>query len=94
MFRLSVLCEAYGLAADGSEDYDDASGNGIANILYLAFNLGDPNGTEIIYSDAGAGAMGLPVFEATGVTDTWTVTYVRLKDTLEVMHQARRIKRV
>ncbi|MEM7791553.1 MAG: autotransporter-associated beta strand repeat-containing protein [Verrucomicrobiota bacterium] len=36
----------YGLNPDGSEDALDWSGNGIANILYLAFGLGDPNESD------------------------------------------------
>ena len=32
----------YGLNADGSDDELDWSGNGLANILYYAFGLGDP----------------------------------------------------
>lgn len=37
----------YGLSADGSEDALDWSGNGVANVLYLAFGLGDPNEFEV-----------------------------------------------
>jgi autotransporter-associated beta strand protein len=39
--------EKYGLNTDGSEDFLDWSGNGISNILYLAFGLGDPNEANI-----------------------------------------------
>lgn len=37
----------YNLALDGSDDDADWSGNGIANIFYLAFGLGDPNEPNI-----------------------------------------------
>ncbi len=80
--------EAYGLAADGSEDNDDASGNGVANILYLAFNLGDPSGSGITYANATSSTMGLPAFETTGATDTWTFTYVRLVGVSDVAYDA------
>ncbi len=78
----------YGLASDGSEDSADASGNGVANILYFAFNLGDPSGTEFSYADVATGTMGLPVFEATGAADTWTFTYVRRVSTSDATYEA------
>lgn len=34
---------AYGLAADGSDDLGDLSGNGISNIFYHLFGMGDPS---------------------------------------------------
>jgi len=37
----------YDLAEDGSDDTADWSGNGIANIYYYAFGLGDPNSSDI-----------------------------------------------
>lgn len=67
----------YGLASDGSDDYEDASGNGVANILYFAFNLGDPSGTALTYADADAGTMGLPAFAVAEDGATCTFTYVR-----------------
>lgn len=38
---------SYGLSSDGSEDAVDSSGNGIANLLYYAFGLGDPSLVEV-----------------------------------------------
>ncbi|MGJ8639191.1 MAG: hypothetical protein ACSHYA_07330 [Opitutaceae bacterium] len=37
----------YGLANDGSNDTEDWSENGLPNILYLAFGLGDPNESAV-----------------------------------------------
>ncbi|MEM7792259.1 MAG: carbohydrate-binding protein, partial [Verrucomicrobiota bacterium] len=34
----------FGMASDGSDDTADDSGNGVENILYLLFNMGDPSG--------------------------------------------------
>ncbi len=78
----------YGLANDGSEDFEDASGNGVVNIFYFAFNLGDPRGVEISLADLANGTMGLPVFESAGVADTWTFAYVRLVDGADVTSEA------
>ncbi len=36
-----------GLATDGSEDFEDRSGNGIPNILHHAFGLGNPSSSQI-----------------------------------------------
>ncbi len=33
----------YGLASNGADDFKDWSENGIVNLLYCAFDLGDPN---------------------------------------------------
>lgn len=39
--------DEYGLASDGSDDAADWSNNGVANILYHVFGLGDPNEVNI-----------------------------------------------
>ncbi|BDS06563.1 hypothetical protein NT6N_16030 [Oceaniferula spumae] len=44
---LVAFRDIYGLAEDGADDDQDWSGNGIPNLLYLAFGLGDPNGVNI-----------------------------------------------
>ncbi|MEP4077319.1 DUF1566 domain-containing protein [Haloferula sp.] len=69
----------YGMARDWSEDDEDFSGNGIPNLLYFAFNLGDPSGTEITYADPENGTMGLPTFKPAAEPDTWEFSYVRYR---------------
>lgn len=46
-FQIDAFRSLYGLAEDGSDDNADWSNNGIANIFYLAFGLGDPNESNI-----------------------------------------------
>ncbi|BCX48628.1 hypothetical protein HAHE_25360 [Haloferula helveola] len=58
----------YGLAADGSGDDEDWSGNGIANLLYHAYGLGDPR-------DAIVDRSRLPGFEVGA--GTHSLRYVR-----------------
>lgn len=62
----------YGLAADGSDDDSDWSGNGIANIFYLIFGLGDPG--ESVVDRAR-----LPQFTAT--TSECAYSYIRPEST-------------
>lgn len=62
----------YNLALDGSDDDADWSNNGVANILYLAFGLGDPNEADIDRSL-------LPTFDVSvnnGITFV-TITYLQ-----------------
>lgn len=61
----------YSLASDGSDDSLDWSGNGITNMLYLAFGLGDPNAVDIDRSR-------LPAFGLDEETDNLAFEYVRL----------------
>lgn len=44
---LAVFRTTYGLASDGSDDGADWSGNGIANLQYFVFGLGDPNESSV-----------------------------------------------
>ncbi|MFC4994088.1 immunoglobulin-like domain-containing protein [Rubritalea tangerina] len=60
----------YGLAADGSEDALDRSGNGVANLFYLAFGLGDPSDSEIDVTR-------LPTFIYDAANRQFVVSYVR-----------------
>ncbi|MBK1879022.1 fibronectin type III domain-containing protein [Pelagicoccus mobilis] len=39
---LRLFREEHGLADDGSEDFGDLSGNGVANVFYFLHDLGDP----------------------------------------------------
>lgn len=69
----------YGLALDGSEDMGDLSGNGLANITYFLFGLGDPHDVHVPALTLGpTPAAGLPVLNAE--TDgTVMYSYVRHK---------------
>lgn len=66
---LEYFREQYGLASDGSEDTSDMSGNGISNIFYYLYGLGDPNSTTVDTTR-------LPAIEASG-TDTVTYSFVQ-----------------
>jgi len=44
---LNDFRDTHGLAADGSNDTEDESQNGVPNILYYAFGLGDPSKSVI-----------------------------------------------
>lgn len=67
MSSLGALRHAYGLAADGSDDLLNDSGNGVANILYFLFGLGNPNnpGVPMLQSSGGT-VLGLPTCEMSG----------------------------
>jgi len=67
MSSLGAFRHAYGLAADGSDDLLDDSGDGVANILYFLFGLGDPSnpGVPTLTSDGGT-LLGLPTCELSG----------------------------
>lgn len=71
----------YGLASNGSDDTGDLSGNGLANITYFLFGLGDPhtnNVPNLIYGTDSADTSGLPVIKRE--TDaSLTFSYVRHK---------------
>ncbi len=69
---LAAFRSTYGLAEDGSDDNADWSQNGIANILYLAFGLGDPN-------EASVDRTKLPSLE-TDASGDFVYTYRRLVD--------------
>ncbi|SHJ14948.1 hypothetical protein SAMN02745181_1306 [Rubritalea squalenifaciens DSM 18772] len=53
---LDEFRSTYGMAVDGSDDFLDWSNNGIKNILYYAFGLGDPNNANIDRSRLPAGS--------------------------------------
>jgi len=76
---LHAFRQQYGLALDGSEDMGDMSGNGLANIVYFLFGLGDPNVFDVSALTLGPPpAAGLPVLNVQ--TDgTITYGYVRHK---------------
>ncbi|MEM7144234.1 MAG: Ig-like domain-containing protein [Verrucomicrobiota bacterium] len=72
-----VFRHHWALHAGGSEDFLDWSGNGVANILYFLFGLGDPNNpavTSLVLG--GSPAAGLPLLEDEG-NGTYTYSYVR-----------------
>ena len=52
----------YGLAADGSDDFGDLSDNGVPNIYYHLFGMGDPNGPaqQAAFSDSHPTIPGMP----------------------------------
>ena len=65
------------LNAGGSEDFLDWSGNGVANILYFLFGLGDPSNPSVAsLALGGSPAAGLPILEDEG-DGTYTYSYVR-----------------
>ncbi|WP_309386006.1 beta strand repeat-containing protein [Cerasicoccus frondis] len=66
----------YGLAADGSDDYADWSGNGLENILYYAFGIGDPNVAVVDWTY-------LPVIGMDNTGDFY-YRYIRLIDSTEL----------
>ncbi len=68
----------YGLAEDGSDDSADWSGNGLENILYFAFDLGDPS--VAIVNEAY-----LPTYDMDELGDVY-FRYVRLIDSSEVTY--------
>lgn len=69
-----------GLPTDGSEDFDDASGNGIANILYYAFGFSDILQSTLPSVDPNNPAAGLPALEVNTDASTYTFSFVRLID--------------
>jgi hypothetical protein len=66
---MDAFRNVYGLDPDGADDALDWSENGIANILYFAFGLGDPNLTDVDYTR-------LPQLETSDSTDTIVFSYV------------------
>jgi hypothetical protein len=76
---LRAFRQRYGLALDGSEDMGDLSRNGLANIVYFLFGLGDPNDFDVSALTLGPPpAAGLPVLNAQ-TNGTMTYSYVRHK---------------
>ena len=76
---LHAFRQQYGFALDGSEDMGDMSENGLANIAYFLFGLGDPNDVHVPALTLGTPpAAGLPVLNVE--TDgTIMYSYVRHK---------------
>ncbi|WOO42214.1 hypothetical protein [Rubellicoccus peritrichatus] len=66
---LDEFRSTYSLASDGSDNDEDWSQNGITNLMYLAFGLGDPNEMSIDNSR-------LPYLEAGEDPDTLIFSYV------------------
>ena len=70
-----------GLAADGSQDLANPSGDGIANLLKLAFNMA-PNAGDLAVANTAvltpSGVSGLPLVTVDG-SGRLVVTFVRLK---------------
>lgn len=62
----------FGLAEDGSDDFLDWSQNGIANIQYFAFGLGDPNEASVDRSR-------LPAVQNESAFGDYAITFVRPK---------------
>lgn len=77
---LAIFRNTYGLSVDGAADAQDWSGNGLANIFYYAFGLGDPSEAIIDYSK-------LP---ALSIAEDGTISYAysRLIDTTELTYTA------
>ncbi len=70
----------YGLARDGSDDDADWSGNGLANLLYYAFSIGDLYQTGLSKVDLKSGIAGLPSFRKMAGGSALELAYVRLKE--------------
>jgi len=65
---------AFGLAADGSDDFGDLSGNGVPNIYYHLFGMVDPNGAaqKASISDSRSAIPGMP---SVALTDDGDLTF-------------------
>ncbi|MGB0370178.1 MAG: LamG-like jellyroll fold domain-containing protein [Opitutales bacterium] len=79
-YTLDSFRSRYLLASDGSDDYKDWSGNGITNIAYYFFGLGDPRQTEAPNLERGVNpAGGLPVIDVGLGAGDFEFSYVRNK---------------
>ncbi len=70
---LAYFRASYGLNPDGSDDFLDWSKNGLENLLYFAFGLGDPNAPAIDRSR-------LPSLSADNEAGSLTFRFVRPAD--------------
>ena len=78
--------EQYGLRANGSRDLRDWSGNGVVNVMYFLFDLGDPNSSIVDTLNFGANPKsGLPLLTNDG-DGTYTFSYVRHKSSQEYQY--------
>ncbi|MEM1295722.1 MAG: hypothetical protein AAGH89_10185, partial [Verrucomicrobiota bacterium] len=69
--------EEYALAPDGSEDFDDLSENGLPNIFYFLFGMGDPGNISPPNLTVGANPeAGMPIIERS-LNGAITFSYVR-----------------
>ncbi|MEM9478154.1 MAG: Ig-like domain-containing protein [Verrucomicrobiota bacterium] len=72
-----VFREFYELDASGAEDFLDWSDNGVANIFYFLFDLGDPSSKDVFrLNPGGSPASGLPVLTRE-LDGTFTYSHVR-----------------
>ncbi len=69
--------ERHGLDLNGANDFEDWSENGIVNLLYYAFGMGDPRATTVPDADVDAGLLGLPVITPGPSSDRYFLDYVR-----------------
>ncbi|BDS07032.1 hypothetical protein NT6N_20720 [Oceaniferula spumae] len=71
-----------GLAADGSEDWIDANGDGFPNVFSFVFNLDNHDDPSVALIDRNPlGVVAADPTPAAGAPDgTWTFTYTRLID--------------
>ncbi|MEM9026251.1 MAG: hypothetical protein AAGB06_04880, partial [Verrucomicrobiota bacterium] len=59
---LRIFRQNNGLAMDGTDDLEDMSGNGIANIAYFLFGLGDPDSPHVeVLRSSESPTTGLPI---------------------------------
>ncbi|MGB0371841.1 MAG: LamG-like jellyroll fold domain-containing protein [Opitutales bacterium] len=79
-YTLDSFRSRYLLASDGSDDYKDWSGNGLANITYYFFGLGDPRQAHLPSLERGTyPAAGLPIIEVGSGIGDFNFSYVRNK---------------
>lgn len=77
---LETFRSTYGLNPDGSDDLLDWSTNGVENIAYYFFGLGDPNTVPLFHTDPDTITPGLPIIELNGETNPVVFAYTRLVD--------------
>ncbi|MGJ8652085.1 MAG: hypothetical protein ACSHX8_02315 [Opitutaceae bacterium] len=76
---LDLYRGSVGLDTDGSEDNADTSGNGVENVFYFAFSMGDPMQTSIRYADIESGISGMPSAQQDAASGRYQLTYVHPK---------------
>ena len=75
---LETFRATHGLNPDGSDDLLDWSTNGVENIAYYFFGLGDPNTHMVSHTDLDATLPGLPIIERNEGTNPVVFAYTRL----------------
>ena len=83
--ELEEFRSRFGLAEDGSDDSSGWSGNGVSNIFYLAFGLGDPNEndidrTRLVSTDESEGKISFRYTRSTGGNTGITMTPLSSED--------------